>query len=388
MQKNKFLIFLIILFSSILIYSILTLIIGVYKANKEIEKNYNNIYKLIDPSIDYSNIYVTKAQYIDNGIKLDIFITSNITPTLIIRSSKYKKTYKLNKISDNNYTIDLSLNNLENKNYTIYIKTDKERPLKTQLSLLEKIVRSKIANKLVTFNYNNNYMTFKIEDFNYLYDILIDPGHGGIDGGAVNSTIKESQLNLIQSLYEKERFEQHGLKVKLARDDDTSGMMMGDKEWNRAKQRGYAIGYNGVFAKIVYSNHHNSSENTNKTGFEILVSNKMNSNTLSTELKIFKELLNQYNKNMQNNTKKIYSRDIETGNSYDKTDGKIYPFTDYYATIRIPLELFNVKTVTYEGCYMSNKENFDWYYNEGYKIMSEIKIKFYVEALGKIYVSK
>ena len=54
---------------------------------------------------------------------------------------------------------------------------------------------------------------------------------------------------------------------------------------------------------------------------------------------------------------------------------------------RYPLELFNVKTVIYEGCYMSNTKEFLWYYNEGnWKKASEIKIKNYVESLGVKYV--
>ena len=90
--------------------------------------------------------------------------------------------------------------------------------------------------------------------------------------------------------------------------------------------------------------------------------------------------------NQINNPYQIYSRDYEEGTGYNKINGKVYDYRDYYATIRIPLELFNVKTVTYEGCYMSNKENFNWYYNEGWKMMSEIKIKHYVESLGKTYI--
>ena len=255
------------------------------------------------------------------------------------------------------------------------------------LDLLDKLVKSKIDNKLLTFDYKNNYMSFEIEDFNYEYDILIDPGHGGIDAGTINQTMNEAKLNLLQSLYEKERYEKHGLKVLLARSDDNDGMLSGNKEWNRAKQRGYAIGDLGVLSKIVYSNHHNSAFNNLKSGFELLVSNKIDKKSLETELKILKEINEVYPIQLSNNTFQIYSRDYENGDTFNKIDGKIYSYRDYYATIRIPLELYNVKTVTYEGCYMSNQENFNWYYfEEGWKTISEIKIKNYVESLGKTYI--
>ena len=36
---------------------------------------------------------------------------------------------------------------------------------------------------------------------------------------------------------------------------------------------------------------------------------------------------------------------------------------------------------------MTNKDDFNWYFtNEGWKIVSEIKIKNYVQSLGKTYI--
>lgn len=387
---KKLIISLIVIFSFIFAYSIFSLFKGLVSAKNELDKknNYNQLLEIItsDSQQNVYNNYVINASYIENGINLSLYIEGD-NPYLIIKGTKTIE-YKLIKTLNDNYKIDLDLSNLNNGAYIFYIKLDKEYPLINKLDLLEQIIRRKINNKLVTFSYENNHMILKIEDFKYDYDILIDPGHGGDDIGTYNSIITEADLNLKQSLYEKERYEQHGFKVLLSRNDDTSGMMMGDiSNWNKAKQRGYAIGYYGVTSKIVYSNHHNASENKKYTGFEILVSNKLDENDLSSELKILNELLNKYHKDYQNNRLKMYSRDIEDGSTYDKSKGKIYNYTDYYATIRIPLELFNVKTVTYEGCYMTNNDNFNWYYkSDGWKIMSEIKIKNYVESLGKTYI--
>lgn len=53
-----------------------------------------------------------------------------------------------------------------------------------------------------------------------VYDILIDPGHGGMDTGTSGNGLIESEEVLTLSLYMASRFEDHGLKVKLSRDGD------------------------------------------------------------------------------------------------------------------------------------------------------------------------
>ena len=56
--------------------------------------------------------------------------------------------------------------------------------------------------------------------------------------------------------------------------------------------------------------------------------------------------------------------------------------------IRIPKELFNVKTVIYEPIYMSNTNDFNWYWNKKKWIdVTEIKIEEYVNYLGYTYNS-
>ena len=65
----------------------------------------------------------------------------------------------------------------------------------------------------------------------------------------------------------------------------------------------------------------------------------------------------------------------------------MYYFTDYYAVLRVPYQLFNVNNVLFEGSYLSNSKDFDWYYtNNNWKKLSEDKIKTYVEALGIEYI--
>ena len=90
-----------------------------------------------------------------------------------------------------------------------------------------------------------------VSDFEYLYDVVIDPGHGGSDSGAVNGSYVERNINLELSLYEKSRFEAHGLKVLLLRDNNQDyGTVMGDESWDKVERKAFALGYYGSVSRI------------------------------------------------------------------------------------------------------------------------------------------
>ena len=70
-----------------------------------------------------------------------------------------------------------------------------------------------------------NYMNINVEDTKLpkdVYDIVIDPGHGGKDGGAVTThngeTYAEKDITLDYGKDLKKALEELGLKVKLTRD--------------------------------------------------------------------------------------------------------------------------------------------------------------------------
>lgn len=65
--------------------------------------------------------------------------------------------------------------------------------------------------------------------------ILIDPGHGGIDGGAVSSKTFEKDLNLQISLKLREILERRGYKVFMTRESD---ICLCDKGSIKEKKRG------------------------------------------------------------------------------------------------------------------------------------------------------
>lgn len=67
---------------------------------------------------------------------------------------------------------------------------------------------------------NFNLVT-EVFNTKYLSVVVIDPGHGGIDGGAVSSNgVKESDINLEISFKLKKIFEENGWKVIMTRQKD------------------------------------------------------------------------------------------------------------------------------------------------------------------------
>lgn len=134
---------------------------------------------------------------------------------------------------------------MKNGTYRLYVKqsTGKYKRTVTKLSQMDRICRAKVGNKLVTFTYSNNKIAVKVEKFKYKYDIVIDPGHGDNDPGAVNKWANEKDLNLEVSKYEKKRYEEHGLKVLMTRNGEKLQIGKGSKNWRDLYRRTYAMGY-------------------------------------------------------------------------------------------------------------------------------------------------
>ncbi|MGM9878244.1 MAG: N-acetylmuramoyl-L-alanine amidase [Bacilli bacterium] len=84
-----------------------------------------------------------------------------------------------------------------------------------------------------------------------LKGIVIDPGHGGSDPGAVANNIKEKDYTLLISKYMYDRFKELGVPVKLTRDSDTT---LSPKERTARVQDFYGDGKD----VIVISNHLNA----------------------------------------------------------------------------------------------------------------------------------
>lgn len=123
---------------------------------------------------------------------------------------------------------------------------------------------------------NKSYIEFNIKETKLpsdVYDITIDPGHGGYDPGANYTfngrTYNEADLTLKVSLLVKEELENLGLKVKLTREDDTGLYYYGEN--------GRADVPNDTNSKFSISIHLNSDYGTmTYGGVEVYTPNDIN----------------------------------------------------------------------------------------------------------------
>ncbi|MBR7042266.1 MAG: DUF5011 domain-containing protein [Bacilli bacterium] len=290
--------------------------------------------------------------------------------------------YKLN-MNGNNYSFSINPDEINNGTYKVYINEEK---LYNKMAPVERLARAKVGSKLVNITYDNDEVTISISNHSYQYDVLINPGHGGWDSGASNEYAYEKDMNLTVSMYEKCRYEAHGLRVYMTRTNDNYNAKMGPSGLIDLHKIAWEMGYVGAVSKIVYSNHHNAIPNKTYMGYEILVAGALTSSELSNELAIANKWNNVFD--LKENHTRFYARDYDTERIYSKLGGEVYSFKDNYAVNRIPLSTANVKSIIYEGCYMTNKDEFKWYWLDGnwYKV-SEAKIEVYVNSLGLTYNS-
>lgn len=198
---------------------------------------------------------------------------------LISENSLGKTKFKTNELINEGINLD----EIEEGNYQIYIKENDD-----YFTLKNKSGYDNLSYYTTTKNNKNNHVEIYFDsDFQYtyfnldskkvknnkeikeIYDVVIDPGHGGIDSGAIKNGYKESNINLNYSKDLKSELEKHGLKVKLTRDSDT-------KIENYGIDGRVSVPY-FTKAKLMLSIHMNSSNyNVGSGGIEIYVPNKSN----------------------------------------------------------------------------------------------------------------
>ena len=275
------------------------------KATRELFENTNKDYAEINKYIVYGthlNIEgeIDKKLYEDN-----IISASLIFKTIDGKEETFDIEYELSeedkfvfKTSDKiNEGIDLE--NLKTGNYYVFIKIE-EKNLNDDSKENNKINYYSMSNKTdyknieyytITKNNKNNkidilfdktklkdlsknYMNILIEETKLpddVYDIVIDPGHGGKDGGAVvnfnGEEYAEKDITLEYAKDLKKSLEGLGLKVKLTR-DGTNEEELGI--YDMYGRKGRAVIPNEVKAKFTLSLHLNSAEyKMSKGGIEI-----------------------------------------------------------------------------------------------------------------------
>ena len=141
------------------------------------------------------------------------------------------------------------------------------------------------TNKKIVINSSNDYgtMMFEVSDNNNedIYDIVIDPGHGGIDSGTVSSdgVYVEKDLTMKMSRIIYDRLTDRGLKVRLTREEDSLDDDEYFEEYNVSgvDYVGRAVIPRDVGAKYVFSIHLNGLDGVSSTrGLEIYTSRGIN----------------------------------------------------------------------------------------------------------------
>lgn len=227
-----------------------------------------NINTCIDKKLEGNISLVLK------NVKEEIIIDSELNieedKTCIYLSDKNNEGINLDELKLGKF---LLLVKEDTKYYTLENNTDYEN--------IEyyTITRNNSNNRInIDFNTykNREYLSLKIVKTslpNNIYDITIDPGHGGEDPGASykldGKTYNESDLTLNISLLLKEELENLGLKVKLTRDKDIFLDNYGEN--------GRAVIPNEVSSKYSISIHLNSSNGSmNYGGVEVYTPNDIN----------------------------------------------------------------------------------------------------------------
>ena len=227
-----------------------------------------------------------------------------------------------------------------NKNYKYYILNNTTKYKETKYYTFSNIGNKIIINsddiyKTLTLNITNNNDT-------EIYDVVVDPGHGGMDSGASKNGNKEADFTMRLALNLKEKLESFGVLVKLTREENQLSL---NETLPNYGVHGRAVIPYEVNAKYVFSIHLNSSNYSSANGIEIYTADKINYDFAKKLAKNIKENANvNYSKNPVNKvfdgiyTRNFTESDIKSSlNDYKKRNMNAYDITtnsNYYYMIR------------------------------------------------------
>ena len=201
---------------------------------------YNGEFKSYEINIDSDGFNLSK--YINDGMYLENILPG--TYFLYLRSShkndKDKDVYKyygLNNKTDYKETTYYTFNNNGNK---IIIDSDEE--------------------------YETIRITVTENTDKDIYDVVIDPGHGGMDGGACRKNDCETDFTMRAALSLKEKLEAEGVKVKLTHEE---GQLTKNEVLQDYGVHGRAVINHEVHAKYLISIHLNSNGSASVHGLEV-----------------------------------------------------------------------------------------------------------------------
>lgn len=222
---------------------------------------------------DYEKLYLT----LYNGEDRDIDIVSS--------SDGGKVSYYISELINEGLYID----DLEVGKYYLFLKAvysgeddSDEKIVKyysirndTEYKEIEYDTLSKF-NNVIYIDSNNEYNTlaFNVKKSDVKnYDVTIDPGHGGMDGGGSYGDYKETDFTMDISKMIKSYLEDNGITVMLTHDEgdiDSNSVM---DEYNK---NGRAVIPNEVKSKYTFSIHINKNASTRVRGIEIYTPSGIN----------------------------------------------------------------------------------------------------------------
>ncbi len=301
MNKNKKLTIIVILFILLMIALICIKIITDKKEKNSSISKMNALFEnvILDSKANITKYYTYGTHFNIEGT-IDIPKISKISITrvsLIIKNldsvetsldSDY--TYKDNTLSfssSKNINEGVDLEKLKTENYFLFIRVYFSNNEEKTCSLNNTTTYENIAYYTITKNHENNFITINFDSYNNLpymkievskaesvpenvYDIVIDPGHGGTDKGAVSNGKNESDIVLDCAKILKQKLETNGYKVLLTR---TSNEISTDTY----SSKGRVNIANTSNAKLLISLHmNNTSKLFSKGGVEIYAPGKCN----------------------------------------------------------------------------------------------------------------
>jgi len=207
---------------------------------------YNGEFISIPLNVTENNFNI--SNYVNDGYYLEELPLGEYY--LFIRNTYYEEDeikYKYYPLKNNTSNQETTYYTLSNQNKKIVIKNESKYP-----TMLIKVTENK--NKEI-------------------YDIVLDPGHGGRDGGASKYGYSETDftMNIARSVAEK--LSKSGLKIKLTREEDTLTKNDRLPEYGRG---GRAVIPREVNAKYLFSFHLNSNAYSSSNGLEIYTAANIN----------------------------------------------------------------------------------------------------------------
>ena len=184
--------------------------------------------------------------------------------------------------------------------------------------------------------------------------VVIDPGHGGVDSGAVGSDILEKDYNLQISRYMYDRFRELGVPVYLTRDSDIT--------LNPNERVRKVLSFFGNDPNvIVISNHLNAGGGD---GAEVIYA-------LRNDSQLANSILDNIG-NTGQNTRRVYQRRLPSNST-----------KDYYYILR---DTGNTEPVIVEYGFIDNADDVD-FLKDNYKQLAEAVVKSVLEYKNVSYES-